>query len=281
MSFPAIVDQIRESAQSSPRPAGAVCRFIWHHQASTNDDATIRMMVDETRQVSATFTVDNKPPASAPGRLWARITGVIRPSRRPWTSSSAAADGLAFTAEVANVTGAPGYGIAEASVEAAARLALWAYLEHGVPLKRATKDDPTGHLGHDEVLGMFGQGYVTACPLHLPIDRIIARARELLGSSLAGAGRVEILSPWEQYERETDMNSLLVANDPAAKPATRWAVTGPGYWRVITTKAGADAASQRYGVEQPSTWGEWDAAFAAAVGSGFVPAPGQTARTVP
>jgi hypothetical protein len=163
MTFPSITDQNRESFQRDPRPAGKINRFIWHHQASTNDDGTIDMMVNETREVSATFTVDNEPPASDPNRVWARITGVVPIEFRPWTSDSPIADGLAFTAEVANSTLGPAWGISEATVQACARMAVWAYTQ-GVPLKRATHADPSGHLGHNEVLGMFGQGYATACP---------------------------------------------------------------------------------------------------------------------
>lgn len=182
MSYPDICDQIRESAQSSQR-TGPIVRTIWHHQASTNDDATIAMMVNETRQVSANQTVDNKPPAWAPTRSWARITGVVPTERRAWTSSSARADGQAMTREVANSTGAPGWGISDATFEACARLAVWDYLNLGIPLKRATRADPTGHLGHNEVLGMFDQGYVTSCPLNLYVDRILDEARALLAST--------------------------------------------------------------------------------------------------
>lgn len=262
MSFPSIVDQTRESFQRSPRPDGAVRRFIWHHQAGTNDDNTIRMMVEETRQVSATFTVDNKPPASDPGRSWARITGVVPVEFSPWTSSSRAADGLAYTAEVANSTGSPDWGIAEATVEACALIAAWAY-RAGVPLKRATREDPTGHLGHNEVLGMFGQGYTTACPLHLPIDRILARGRELVGSTTAAGGWTELprqLLPWEAYEMETDMLFLIMIQDDDRRygGGKHYALTGPGYWVHVRTEAAANVLAKRFGEAANVTYAEWD-----------------------
>lgn len=172
MTFPSYCDQVRPSDQSSAR-TGSIVRRIWHHQAGTNDDATIAAMVSGSKEVSANQTVDNKPPADQPERLHARITGVVHTEERAWTSSSAIADGRAMTTEVANSSGPPGYGISEASYAACALIAARDFLELGIPLKRATKDDPTGHMGHSEVTEFFGQGYPTACPLHLDIDRII------------------------------------------------------------------------------------------------------------
>lgn len=176
MTFGPIVDQVRESMQRDPR-TGSIVRVIWHHQASTDDDGTIAMMVSASREVSANYTVDN---VDYEDRGWARITGVVPEEFRAWTSASPAADGRALTIEVANSSGDPTWGIAPVSVEACARIAAYANAQYGVPLKRATAADPTGHLGHKEVLDMFGQGYATACPMHLDIDAIITRAKQLI-----------------------------------------------------------------------------------------------------
>ena len=181
--FTSLIDQEKITSQRSNR-TGSIVRFIWHHQAGTNDDATIGMMVSGSRQVSSTYTVSNDNPGN---RGYSRITGVVPEESRPWTSSSATADGRALTAEVANSSGGPMWGIADTTHEACARLAAYAYQKYGVPLKRATKNDPTGHLGHNEVLGMFGEGYATACPGNLNIDHIIARARQLVTGISGGA----------------------------------------------------------------------------------------------
>jgi hypothetical protein len=172
-------DQVQPTAQYSPR-TGSIIRFVWHHQAGTNDDSTIAMMVTGSKQLSATYTVSNDDPG---GRGYSRITQVVPDEYRPWTSSSATADGRALTAEVANSTGDPDWGIADATHEACARLAAYAYVAHGVPLKRATAGDPSGHMGHNEVIGMFGEGYSTSCPMHLDIDRIISRAAVMVGNT--------------------------------------------------------------------------------------------------
>ena len=174
--FGPIVDQVRLSDQYDSRDS-AIVRVIWHHQASTNDDATIEMMVQASRQVSATYTVDND---DYKGRGWSRITGIVPERFRPWTSASYADEG-ALTIEMCNSTGDPSWGIADASHEAAARIAAYAFTEYGVPLTRASAgNDGRGHLGHSEVEAMFGDGYPTACPMHVDINRIIARARDLL-----------------------------------------------------------------------------------------------------
>lgn len=178
MGFGSIVDQVKSSHQNSSR-TGNITRFIWHHQAGTNDDATIQVMVTASREVSSTYTVDNK---DYQDRGYARITGVVDETRRPWTSSSQPADGQALTAEVANSSGAPDWGIDPTSQEACARLAAYAFTEYGVPLRRMTADNLSGHCGHNEVEDFFpGTGaYSTFCPGHLDIDAIISRAQELL-----------------------------------------------------------------------------------------------------
>lgn len=56
--FGPVVDQERITHQRSAR-TGSIVRFVWHHQASVDDDATISMMVTGSREVSATYTVSS------------------------------------------------------------------------------------------------------------------------------------------------------------------------------------------------------------------------------
>jgi hypothetical protein len=168
MAFAA--DQAQVSAQSSSR-SGPIVRFIWHHQASTDDDGTIQMMVSGSRQVSATWTVSNT----------GRITAVVPESRRPWTTASYLDDG-ALTVECANSSGNPDWGISAQSHEACARLAAYANQAYGIPLQRANAGNGwTGHMGHNEA----PDTYATFCPGHLDIDYIINRAGQLLGGGLS------------------------------------------------------------------------------------------------
>lgn len=180
MTFAPIVDQIRESGQRGNR-TGSIIRFVWHHQASTNDDNTIGAMVSGSRQVSATYTVNSDNPGN---RGWSRITGVVPEEYRPWTSNSALVDGRALTVECCNSSGDPTWGIADTSHEACARLAAYAFTQYGVPLRRITSSSNTaGHIGHNELPAIFtGESslYPTFCPGNLDIDRILARAQEIV-----------------------------------------------------------------------------------------------------
>lgn len=199
MTFGPIVDQIRQTSQCSGR-TGPINRVIWHHQAGTNDDATIDVMVYGPKQLSATYTVDND---NYGGRGWSRITGVAPEEKRPWTSNSPTADGQAITIEVCNSSGNPDWGIAGESQEACARIAAYAYQAYGVPLKRASREDPTGHMGHNEVIDIFPGtgGYSTFCPGHLDIDWIIARAIQLLNPT-----------PEDDMFEQGDRNTIVDTN---------------------------------------------------------------------
>ena len=180
--FGPMVDQTRITAQRSPR-TGSIIRFVWHHQAGVDDDATIDMMVSGSKELSATYTVGNDNPD---GRGWSRITGVVPEQYRAWTSSSQFVDGRALTVECANSSGGPDWGIAEESIEACARLAAYAYSAYGVPLRRITSAaDGSGHIGHGELPRIFGEGYGTFCPGNLDIDRILERAAQLVGVDLS------------------------------------------------------------------------------------------------
>ncbi|MCW2603052.1 MAG: hypothetical protein JWN61_1187 [Pseudonocardiales bacterium] len=180
--FGPVVDQVRVTSQRSAR-TGSIVRFVWHHQASVDDDSTITMMVTGSREVSATYTVSNDNPD---GRGWSRITGVVPEQYRAWTSDSQYVDGRALTVECANSSGGPEWGIADESFEACARLAAYAYSAYGVPLRRITSAaDGSGHIGHGELIDVFGEGYATFCPGNLDIDRILARAAQLVGVDLS------------------------------------------------------------------------------------------------
>lgn len=188
-------DQERWSAKSNAR-SGAIVRFIWHHQAGTSDDGTLAMMTTAgLKDVSATWTVDNKAPVGAGLRDYARITAVVPEERRPWTTASALDDG-ALTVECANSTGPDGdppYSISDASFEACARLAAYAEAAYGVPLQRATAANGwRGHMGHKEA----PDTYATACPMNLDIDRILDLAS---GGSLGG-GALQPTTPPEADE---------------------------------------------------------------------------------
>lgn len=169
MTHSPLTDQIKLSKQFDPRNGTKIDTFLIHHQATTNDDATIAMMVNGTREVSANYTI------SSTGRL----TCVVDEDRRAWTSGSssdggkgAAWDRRAVTVEIANSGGeAAGWPVSDASVEKAARLLLDLEQRYGV----------TNVLGHRDLWDRYRASYQTYCPGPDLVARIVAKANELRG----------------------------------------------------------------------------------------------------
>ncbi len=217
MAFAA--DETHWSAQSNARSGHAIDVFVVHHQAATDDDATVGLMVGGGRQVSATWTVDNAPPVGAMARGWARITAVVPEDRRPWTSASVV-DDRALTVECANSSGDPYWGIDPTSFEAVARLIAYGHLAYGIPLQRATRADPRGVVGHRDVAAIYGGSYATACPGNLDIDALIARAQQLVGDPAAPFGGA--LSQ-EDDDMTPEQDSLLREANTNAYEARRLA----------------------------------------------------------
>jgi hypothetical protein len=87
-------------------------------------------------------------------------------------------------------------------------------------------------------------------------------------------------TPQPTTSEEEEMLYMLYALDTMATPQFRWAVTGPGYWTVVTSQSAADKLTAKLGAAAPVLWAEWDLAYSAAVSSGFVPKAGQTSRSV-
>ena len=100
--------------------------------------------------------------------------------------------------------------------------------------------------------------------------------------------------PWDYFndatlttrniDEEENMLYVLHVWDSAQTPADRWAITGPGYWSVLTgnqtdhyVKPGL---TSRFGTPIDCLWGDWDQAYRVAVATGYVPASGQTSRTI-
>lgn len=133
--------------------------FVLHHQATTNDDATLAMMTSGSRTVSSTVTVSNL----------GRITGVVEEEDTPYTNGNQAWNRRSFTAEIANLS-ADGWTISDASYGALARWMADVSTRWGITLSRSTA------FGHRELYTKFGAGYATACPGALDLDRVIAEA---------------------------------------------------------------------------------------------------------
>lgn len=236
-------DQAQWSAQSSPRSGRPIDVFVVHHQASVNDDATIGMMVSGSRQVSATWTVDNDTPVGGGLRNYARITAVVPENRRPWTSASEV-DDRAYTVECANSSGAPYWGIDPLSFEAVARLIAYTHMTTDMPLRHATQADPRGVVGHNEVAAIYGGSYATACPGNLNVDDLVARAQQLVGNPADIGGGLEDDMPLTPEEHDWLKNLYLgTFQGGSSTPQGR---------SLVDVLANIDAVLVRGGVDMPN-----------------------------
>lgn len=169
MTHSPLTDQIRQSPQNSSRSGARIDTFLIHHQAGTNDDSVIAMMVNRTRQVSANYTISNE----------GRLTCVVDEDLRAWTSGSstdggkgAAWDRRSVTVEIENQAGAPNWPLSSAAIDKAARLKLDLEKRYGIK----------NTLGHRDLWTMYKASYPTFCPGPATVQQINARADQLRGS---------------------------------------------------------------------------------------------------
>lgn len=157
-----LTDQTKLSHQSSDRRGTTIDTFLIHHQASTNDNATIAEMVNATKQVSANYTISNE----------GRITAVVPEELRAWTSGStsdggkgAAWDRRSITVEIENQTGDPDWKISDKALDAAAAL-----------LHDLKKRYKIAHvLGHRDLWTKYRASYSTYCPGPHTVTDIVRR----------------------------------------------------------------------------------------------------------
>ncbi|GAA2447847.1 hypothetical protein [Agromyces soli] len=140
------------------------------------------------------------------------------------------------------------------------------------------------HYAEGETLGWSGasaDGADYGGDVHLHVHGLNASGQRVDFTKFIGPTTIPQPTPTEE---EIDMLFLIHANDANANPVNRYALVGPGFWFVTSTVAVANNLATRFGSTSGSsasvTWAEWDRAFKAAVSSGFVPASGQTSRTV-
>lgn len=156
-----LTTQARVSSQSSSRGGVEVDTFLIHHQAGTNDDATINAMVSGSKQVSANYTISSE----------GRLTSVVPEEHRAWTSGSgsdggkgAAWDKRSITVEIENETGEPDWRISKAAIATAA--ALLADLRTRYTIRNV--------LGHRDLWERYKASYPTYCPGPNTVAAIVA-----------------------------------------------------------------------------------------------------------
>lgn len=142
-----------------------------HHMAGRSLAQLIDLMMPGGRKVSANGALDTD----------GTLVNVVPVWARPFTSASAF-DRRSLTVETVNTSGAPGWGISDASHERLAHLLAQMHWTYGTKLEYGVG----GLIFHRDVPGT----YATACPgPSMDGDRIIRRAREIVTEANAAAGR--------------------------------------------------------------------------------------------
>ncbi len=242
MSFSSLTNQVQSSTQRSSRGGVAIDTFLIHHQASTDDDATIREMVTGSRQVSANYTIDSN----------GRITGVVDEEDRAWTSGSeydggkgAAWDCRSITVEIANSAGAPDWPISQEAINAAAELLIDLQKRYGIK----------NILGHRDLWLQFQASYPTYCPGPEKVAEITARATQLANGSAVftpyagGSAPVSYPTVWNGYDVATIQRLLTTAGFPT----TADGLYGPDTAAKVTAFQAAHGLAQDGNVG-PITW---------------------------
>jgi hypothetical protein len=214
----------------------------------------------------------------------------------PWRSPTSPHRGADFNGGTAGVRGTP---IRSAGAGVVAFSGWYDGLGWMVSLRHADgffsgychmNERPSVRVGDPVVLGgIVGRvgGTATSTFSYAP-HLHLTMATDVFGTQ-GGASRfdpIAFISARTQtsltQNEETDTMFMIFAYDPGVNPSQRWALVGPGFWFTTASISLSNSLTSRFGGVPPAnvTWADWDRAFNAAVASGFVPALGQTARTV-
>lgn len=157
--------------------SGTPVTGIWiHHQANGGGaDAIGFMSHANPRGSHPTYATDKA----------GNIFGIVHPNEMP-SSTFAVNDIGAITIELANIAGAPGWEVPEAALESLAQIIA----HHAAESPRANRVERNvpGTTQGGFWVGTHNQVYATACPGPFvlgQLDRIIARANEILGGAPA------------------------------------------------------------------------------------------------
>lgn len=159
MTYSGLSSRVYNSSQKSSRNGATIDSFLIHHQASTNSESVLQMMLTGSREVSANYIITNE------GQIWS----VVPEEYRAWTSGSssdggkgAAWDRRSITVEIENESGNPDWRISTAAINAAARLYADLKKRYGVSIL----------IGHRDLWERYRASYPTYCPGPTTVSRI-------------------------------------------------------------------------------------------------------------
>jgi peptidoglycan hydrolase-like protein with peptidoglycan-binding domain len=186
---------------------GAVQYFYVHHAADPRAKQTQidRFMVANDRNVSCNWFIGSDGTASE----------IVPPDYyRAWTTGSP--DHNAVTVETQNTSGAPDWGVSDASVRQIAELVAWASNRYKFPIDRQHV------IGHREVTDpATGKPYATACPgpsLYPRLAEIVELAKNIYVEKYTNQPPV-VVDPPVDPDPEVPADKILV--DRAAVVAVR------------------------------------------------------------
>ncbi|MFT4188646.1 MAG: peptidoglycan recognition family protein [Aeromicrobium sp.] len=211
------------TSKHSPRGGRKIERLIVHHTAGGTLDSNVRRLSSDPAKASATYVLGTD----------GTLVGVVPEEYRPWTTGSMAADGPAVTVETVNTGGGPEWRVSDVQVERLAQLAADLCRRYG-----------WGRLDRNRVKG-HREYAATACPgPHLwgQLDRIVARANQLLGTASSATPRV--VGRYRVATRSSPLNGRTGpgTNHPVGMTAAKghvldvvevrdgWAKSTGGWW---------------------------------------------------
>lgn len=168
-----VTEFVGDGGKSRPRTR-KIIGYGWHHTAGNTYEGNKAVMRGNSREVSCNTLIS---------RL--NIGEVTNFNRRAYTTADSL-DDWSLTSEVVNDVGAPNWDFNDETYASCALMAAYAYIEYGVPLRRATFYGDAGHWTHGGAYSNWGVSYATACPGSLDVDRILSEAAAIVGVYLTG-----------------------------------------------------------------------------------------------
>ncbi|ALJ19572.1 peptidoglycan recognition protein family protein [Microbacterium sp. No. 7] len=211
------------AGQHSSRSGRKIRGWIIHHAATASLDVVLRMMSTGSRQVSSNYVVED-----------GQRIGVVPEELRAWTSSSPRGDGENLTVEIVNDrigSSSMDWTISEESYVSTAMLIAETSIRYDFEVSRETI------IGHRDVLTKYDEGYATACPSGVNLDKLIR---------LANAFRDEMLTPIVIKPKEITMKHYQRL-DATARATGRELKPGEGFYLHTDTGQATDKASNIVG----------------------------------
>lgn len=192
-----VTEDVGDGGKSKPRTR-KIIGYGWHHTAGNTYEGNKAVMRGNAREVSCNTLISRR-----------NIGRVTLFNRRAYTTADSL-DDWSLTSEVVNDIGAPAWDFNDETYASCALMAAYAFIEYGVPLRRAGFYGDAGHWTHGGAYKAWGVSYATACPGSLDVDRILREATAIVVFYITG-GETEKMDHIELV-RNADDNAVYFLN---------------------------------------------------------------------